>query len=161
MWRGAGMSAADELKPRVGSRWQWAAGAVAVLLAVAIVAGLLFVRHRGTAQPAASGQPAVAGHRVGALSMTAQLDFHCTLPVETYLTQALVSLPDGGVTAADHVVPAVRGVSEPGSSYASGRWLPVPSAWVSADGSSYAYVARTEGVRGQTETETLFVHDVA
>jgi hypothetical protein len=149
------MIEAGEGESRDGSRWQWVAGAVAVVLAVAIVAGLVLLRHRSSAQPAASGRP------LGALNMTTQLDFHCALPVQGYLTQARVTMPDGGVTA-DHELSAAKGMaSTPGSSYAGGRWLPVPFAWVSADASSYAYIASTTGVPGQAPTSTLFVHDLA
>jgi hypothetical protein len=145
---------ADGQEPRDGSRWQWVAGAVAVVLAVAIVAGLVFVRLRTSAQPAA------AGHGIGTLSMTTQLDFHCTLPVQGYLTQARVSMPDGGVTA-DHTLPAGKGiVNAPGSSYVGGRWLPVPLAWVSADARWYAYISSTTGVPGKAPAVNLFAHDI-
>src|SRR5215472_19121183 len=117
------MSEADELEPRGGSRRQRAAGAVAVMLAVAIVAGLLFVRHHGSA---AAGQQAAPGHRIGAGSVAAQLDLHCALPVQTYLTRAFVSMPDGGVTVDRSLTSAKVVVNSPGSSYAGGRWLPVP-----------------------------------
>src|SRR5215467_7640146 len=86
---GRTMIEADE--SRAGSRWQWVAGAVAVVLAALIVAGLVFVRLRTSAQPAA------AGHQIGTLTMTSQLDFHCALPVQAYGTQARVTMPDGGV----------------------------------------------------------------
>lgn len=148
------MIEADAKESGDGS-WQWVAGAVAFVLAAAIVAGLVFIRQRGSAQPAASG------HQIGVLSMTAQLDFHCALPVQGYATQARVSMPDGGVTA-DHVqLPAKGTVNTPGSSYAGGKWLPVPFAWVSSDARSYAYVASTTGVPGQPPTATLYVRDVA
>jgi hypothetical protein len=137
------MSEAGELEAPGGPSRQWAAGAVAVLLAVAIVAGLLFVHHRGSASPAPAGQPAASGHPIGALTMTAQLDFHCALPVQTYSPRAFVSMPDGAVTEDRTLTSARPVVKSPGSSYAGGRWLPVPTAWVSADGSSYAYITRT------------------
>lgn len=137
-----------------GPRWLWVAGGVAVLLAVTIVAGLLFVRQRGAAQPAASGQP------VGALNMTTQLDFRCTLPVQGYLTEARISLPDGAVFV-DHVQQPVKGPAQYGSVYAGGKWVPVPRAWLSPDSKSYAYITNTTGVPGQPQSATLYVRDIA
>ena len=142
------------IEPGAGPRWQWAAGVVAVLLAVMIVAGLVFVRQRTPAQPAA------AGHLVGSLNMTTQLDFRCSLPVQAYLSEARISLPDGGVTV-DQVQTQGKGSPVYGSVYASGKWLPVPRAWLSPDGRSYAYVTSTTGVPGQAQAAAVYVHDVA
>src|SRR5499427_2666951 len=142
------------LEPGGGSRRQWAAGGVAVLLAVTIVAGLVFVRQRS------SGQPAASGHLVGSLNMTEQLDFRCTLPVQGYLSEARISIPDGGVTV-DAVQTQGKGSPAYGNVYVNGRWLPVPRAWLSSDSRSYAYVTSTTGVPGQTQTAALYVHDVA
>jgi len=142
------------IDPGGGSRWQWAAGGVAVLLAVTIVAGLAFVRQRSAAHPAATGQLA------GSLTMTAQLDFRCTLPVQGYLSLGRISLPDGGVTV-DQVQPQGKGTPAFGSVYVGGKWLPVPRTWLSPDGSAYAYVTTTSGVPGQAQTATVYVHDIA
>ena len=142
------------IDPGGGSRWQWAAGGVAVLLAVTIVAGLVFVRQRSAAHSAATGQ------LVGSLTMTAQLDFRCTLPVQGYLSQGRVSLPDGGVTV-DQTQSPGKGTPTFGSVYVGGKWLPVPRTWLSPDGRSYAYITSTSGVPGQPQTATVYVHDIA
>ena len=137
-----------------GTRWQWAAGGIAVLLAVTTVAGLIFVR-KGT-----SVHPAAAGHVVGSLNMTTQLGFRCTLPVVGYLTEARVSLPEGGVTVDQTQSLGSKG-GPYGVVYASGRWLPVQAAAVSPDGRSYAYSTTTSGVPGEQPTSAVFVHDIA
>lgn len=137
------------------SRWQWAAGGIAVLLAVTTVAGLIFVRKVTSVHPAASGQ------FVGSLNMTTQLGFRCTLPVTSYMTEARVSLPDGGVTVDQTQSLAGKGGPGYGTTYAAGRWLPVQAAAVSPDGGSYAYSTTTSGVPGEQPTSAVFVHDIA
>jgi hypothetical protein len=132
----------------------WAAGGVAVLLVVTVVAGLTFVRQRGAPHSASSGQP------VGALNMTTELGFRCTLPVQAYLTEARISLPDGAVFV-DHVQQPVKGPAQFGSVYAGGKWVPVPRAWLSPDSKSYAYITNTTGVPGQPQSATLYVRDIA
>jgi hypothetical protein len=131
------------------------AGAVAVVLTVAAVTGLLLIRQRGTAPT-----PVAAGHSAGSLTMTAQLDFRCTLPVQAYGTQARISVPEGSVTV-DHTLQPSKATPSYGATFAAGRWLPVPPAWVSPDGRSYAYITTTTGVPGQPPTTALHVHDVA
>lgn len=136
-----------------GTRWQWAAGGIAVLLTLAIVVGAVYFRAMRPAQPAS------AGHLIGALKMATQLDFHCSLPVIAYQAQARISMPDGGVTV-DQAQPSPGKGSYPGT-YVGGRWLPVPTTWVSADGRSYAYSTMTSGVPGKMSTAAVFVRDIA
>src|SRR5262245_12722451 len=136
-----------------GSRLLWVAGGVAVLLARTVVAGLMFVRQRGATHSAGTG------HLVGAVNVTTQLGFQCTLPVQGYLTEARISLPDGAVFV-DQVLQQGKGTPQYGSVYAGGKWVPVPRAWLSPDSKSYAYITNTTGVPGQPQTATLYVHDI-
>ena len=138
-----------------GSHWQWVAGATAILLAMAIVVGMVYAGRIRSTQP----HPAAAGHVVGSLTMNTKLDFKCTLPVQAYVTQARVSLPDGSVTV-DQVQP-LKNTCSYGSAYVGGRWLPVPATWVSPDGRSYAYTTSTMGVPGEPQTGAVNVHDIA
>jgi len=136
------------------SRWQWAAGGVAAVLAVAMVASLILVRH-GATQP----HSASSGRLVGTLNMTAQVGFRCSLPVVGYLTEARISLPDGGVTVDKTLDPQRDKPS--GLTFANGRWLPVQAPWVSPDGRFYTYTTTTSGVPGKQPTSAMFVHDIA
>jgi len=136
------------------SRRPWVAGGIAVLLALTVVAGLMLFRRGSPAHSATSGQ------LVGSLNMTTQLEFRCMLPVQGYLAEARISLPDGAVLV-DHVQQQARGTPQYGSVYAGGKWVPVPRAWLSADSKSYAYITNTTGVPGQLQTAALYVHDIA
>jgi hypothetical protein len=135
-------------------RWQAAAGGLAVLLAVAAVAGLIYVRQRSYDQPASNGRV------VGALKMTADLGFRCSLPVVGYSTEARVSIPDGGVTADKTFNQQGKG-GPGGPGYVAGRWLQVTAAWASPNGHSFAYQTTTTGVPGQPQTSAIYVRDVA
>jgi hypothetical protein len=133
-------------------RRPWAVGSVALLLAVALIADLVFTR--ASLQP----PPAPAGRVVGSLSMTTQLEFACTLPVVIGPNAARIRLPDGQVTV-DRVADISKG-PDSGNAYSHGRWLPVGPRWVSPDGRSYAYYTNTTGVPGVGETTAVYVHDV-
>ena len=137
-----------------GSRWQWAGGGVAIVLVLAVVASLILVRHGGAPAHSAS-----TGRLVGALNMTTQVGFRCSLPVVGYLTEARVSLPDGGVTV-DRTLDSQQGKPY-GFTYAGGRWLPVQASWVSPDGRFYAYTTTTSGVPGKQATSAVFVYEIA
>jgi len=137
-----------------GSRRQLAAGGVALVLALAVVASLVLTRQGGTSPQSASELKVV-----GTLNMTTQVGFRCTLPVVGYLTQARITFPDGGVAVDKTLDPAQ--VKPFGFTYAGGRWLPVPAPWVSPDGRAYAYTTTTSGVPGKQATSAVFVHDVA
>jgi len=138
-----------------GARWPWAAGGVAVVLALAMVATLtVLLRQAPTARSASAGRP------IGALNMATQVGFRCSLPVASYTTEARISFPDGGVRV-DKMLDPQQGKGGFSSAYAAGRWLPVPASSVSRDGRSYAYTTITSGVPGKQPTSALFVHEVS
>ena len=120
----------------------WVAGLIAVLLVVATVAGFFYVRSVRSSQPASNQ------HTIGSLTMTTQLGFKCTLPVQSYANHALVSMPDGGVTI-EGTLDKSTGKGSQGSTYSGGKWLPVQAGWVSLDGKSYGYTTHTSGVPGR------------
>lgn len=126
---------------------RWAAAAVAVALAAAGVAGVLYARSR----------TAAADRTLATLDVAGGLGLHCTLPLAVNGRLATLSLPDGRLTAAT----VQRGPNDQGNSYASGHWLPVERSAVSPDGRSYAYVTTTTGAPGQGPVSTLVVHDVS
>jgi hypothetical protein len=132
----------------------WVAGLIAVLLVITTVGGFFYVRSVRLLQPASNQ------HTIGSLSMTAQLSFKCTLPVQSYANRALVSLPDGGVSI-EGTLDRSTGKGSQGSTYSGGKWLPVQAGWVSPDGKSYGYTTETTGVPGQAPTATVNVHDIA
>jgi len=136
------------------SRRPWVAGGIAVLLALTVVAGLMLFRRGSSVHSTTSGQ------LVGSLNMTTQLEFRCMLPVQGYLAEARISLPDGAVLV-DHVQQQARGTPQSGSAFVGGKWVPVPRAWLSPDSKSYAYITNTTGVPGQLQSAALYVHDMA
>lgn len=149
------MTDADQTR----GRWGWLLGGTAVVLAAAIVAGLVYVRfgHQRPVPAAAPRSPVI-----GSLEMAAPPDFSCTLPVGAAGgAQALISLPGGAVTL-DRAPTSARGApTSYGATYQHRRWLPVPPAWVSPDGRSYAYVTQTTGAPNAPNTTAVFVHDVS
>jgi len=150
---------ADGLEPR--PRWQWLMGAVAVLVAVALVGSLMYFRLGQSHQPASE----VA---VGTVSIASQLDFKCRLPINVYNSVAMLSLPDGAVSTDSSIKPAPNGAKGSygpwGYTYVAqaARWLPVQEQWVAPDGRSYAYATNTTGVPGQPySTGAVHVVEVA
>jgi len=140
--------------------FQWAGGLVAVVLAVAIVASLLYFRGGiGQKGPATTGP-------VGQVTINSQVGFKCSLPVLAYYgVAAQVQLPAGTV---------VNESKAPGPNFSKGspsgpygydpqlnKWLPVQQHWISPDGRSYAYGTQTTGVPGQGPTGTVHVVQVA
>lgn len=139
--------------------FEWAGGVLAVILGVAVVAGMLYLR--GGLAPS---HPATTGP-IGHVDMAVQVDFRCSLPVLAYnSTYAVVALPDGSVLNRS-TAPASgqgKGVFGPsGYDVQAGKWLPVSQNWISPDGKRYAYSTQTTGVPGQGPTGTIHVVDVA
>jgi len=138
--------------------FQWAGGLVAVVLTVAVVAGLLYFRGGVGAHGPATTGPA------GQVTMETQLGFRCSLPVFAYDgIAAHVQLPAGTVVNESRP-PAANG-KEFGGPYGYdpqlGKWLPVQQHAISPDGKYYAYVTQTTGVPGQGPTGTVHVVAVA
>jgi len=140
--------------------FQWAGGFTAVLLAVAVVAGLLYFRGGiGQHGPAATGP-------VGQVAIESQVSFKCSLPVLAYYgVAAQVQLPVGTVVNESKAPASNFGKGSPGGPYGYdpqlGKWLPVQQHWISPDGKSYAYGTQTTGVPGQGPTGTVHVVQVA
>jgi hypothetical protein len=145
----------------VQSRWRWLLGGLALALAAATVAGLVYIRF-GTQRGAPSAAAAPSGRVIGSLEMAARTDFSCSLPVrDPRGAEARISLPSGTVTL-DHAASGGGPTpTNPGTTYLHGRWLPVPSSWVSPDGRSYAYATQTSGAPGAPITSAVVVHDIA
>ncbi|MDQ6742676.1 MAG: hypothetical protein M3Z97_07180 [Candidatus Dormibacteraeota bacterium] len=101
------------------------------------------VRHAASPSPAITTAPSV----IGSLAVSSKVDFRCTLPVTAYSRRVRIGLPSGTVTL-DGVQDAA-GSAVAGDSYKGGRWLPVPPAWVSPDGGSYAVTAPAVGNNSQ------------
>jgi hypothetical protein len=139
--------------------FQWAGGLVAVVLAVAIVASLLYFRGGiGQKGPATTGP-------VGQVTIESQVPFRCSLPIQAYYgVAAQVQLPAGTVVN-ESKAPASSLAKGSGGPYGYdpqlGKWLPVQQGWISPDGKSYAYATQTTGVPGQGPTSTVHVVQVA
>lgn len=131
---------------------RWLAGAVAVLLAMGIVSGLV-VSRLGSRSPS---NQTVGSATVSGAALT------CRLPVVAGTAGGFISFPSGTVTID-------RGVSldpyKGGYGYTYdvqvGRWMQVPASGLSPDRRSYAYLAQTTGVPGKTTLMSLHTHEIA
>lgn len=131
-----------------GQPLRWIAGAVAIVIALGIIGGLVYFRF---ASKGSSTTPPVAVASVNGVN------FSCKLPVLAGASAGFVSFPDGAVTI-DHSVDLSKGAKGGyGFTYDKtvGKWLPVMGTAVSPDGRSYAYIAQTTGVPGEAQTMSL------
>src|SRR5258708_27613013 len=133
---------------------RWLAGAMAVLLTLAVVGGFAYIRLASRAQnDQAVGSVAVGG-----------VGFSCRLPVLAGTSGAFISFPDGAVTI-DHslALSPYKGGYGNGYTYDAPvkKWVPVPRSSVSPDGRSYSYLAQTTGVPGETATLSLHTREIA
>src|SRR5579864_5490089 len=131
---------------------RWIAGAAAVVVTLAIVAGLVYYRSHSTSP--------VKNPAVGSATVTG-VTFSCKLPVLGGAAAGFVSFPGGAVTIDPHVnLQSAKGGY--GYSYDSQvkRWVPVPATALSPDGRSYAYLAQTSGVPGEMDALSLHTHDI-
>ncbi len=133
--------------------WRWLAGALAVLLALGVVGGLVYY-YRSGARP-------LKGETVGSVAVSG-VDFKCRLPVLAGAAGAFISFPDGAVTI-DHRVGLNLYKGGFGYTYDAQveRWVPVPRSALSPDGRSYAYLAQTTGVPGEMTSTSLHTHEIA
>jgi hypothetical protein len=148
------VSLPDRPRPRPPI-WLRAAGALAAVVAVAVVASSMLLHLAPTQRAAPAGMPAPGGATALRLQILAALDFRCTLPLSSPVAAA-VSLPSGSVVLL-HPAPAP---AEP-STYTRGRWVPALAAWVAADGGSYASIVSGFHAPNQTPFSTLHLTDVA
>ncbi|HEX6487886.1 MAG TPA: hypothetical protein VF137_03285 [Candidatus Dormibacteraeota bacterium] len=140
-------------EPHRRPAFQIAGGVIAAVLAVTVIATMLYFGGRlGQHSQPASGSSLQ-------LTVTSALGFKCTLPVTAYLTYAEVSIPDGRaeVHVAPSATPGTKAYSLATWDAAAGRFVPVPRQALSPDGKEYAYLATTSGVPGQMPTLALHV----
>jgi hypothetical protein len=114
---------------------RWLVGAMALLLAVSVVTGLLYARsvRDGSVQTGGPDQASLVP--IGSAQVVTATDFHCRLPLATGRGGVFLSLPDGRLSldpANTSDAGAVRGY------YAGGHWVS-PRPQVAPDGSAYAY----------------------
>jgi hypothetical protein len=139
-------------RKELGGQWRWLAGAVVVLLTLAVVGGLVY--HRLSSR--SLGAQSVGSVRVSGV------DFSCRLPVLAGAAGAFISFPKGAVTI-DRSVTLDPYKGGYGYTYDAkvGRWVPVPGSALSPDGRSYAYLAQTTGIPGQMTSMSLHTHEIA
>lgn len=132
--------------------WRWLASAVAVLLTLGVVGGLVYFR---LSSHSLSGQP------LGPVAVSG-VDFGCRLPVLAGASGAFISFPNGTVTI-DRRVSLDFYKGGYGYTYDAqvGNWVPVPESALSSDGRSYAYLAQTSGIPGQMTSMSLHTHEIA
>lgn len=133
--------------------WRWLATALAVLVTLGVVGGLVFFRLTSrTPGPQSVGSVTVSG-----------IDFKCRLPVLAGAAGGFISFPDGGITIDRSVAVGVKSYKGGfGFTYDArvARWVPVPSSALSPDGRSYGYLAQTTGVPGQNTSMSLHTHEI-
>jgi hypothetical protein len=123
------------------SSLQWTSGVVAALLALAVIAGLVYSRYNSELQgPAHTGS-------IGQGIVPNRVPFQCSLPVVVGLYPSVfiqIQLPSGVMVNESIQPDNFNGQSS--YDVQAGKWVPVPSSAVSLDGRSYAYgLGITEG----------------
>jgi len=135
---------------------------IAVLLILAAAAALVYMRISASSGSSSSSGSLTRSERLpmappaqasgggpqalGSLEVNPRLQLKCMLPATVYSRRVRISLPGGLVTLDGAQTLDAR--TPNASSYVVGRWLPVPQAWVSPDGKSYASVADVPGSPG-------------
>lgn len=132
--------------------WRWLASAVAVLITLGVVGGLVYLRLSARS---------VIRQTVGSVPVNG-VDFRCRLPVLTVGAAGFISFPDGAVSIDRSVtVDPYKGKFAYTYDAQVARWVPVPGPAISPDGHSYAYLAQTTGVPGQAMSMSLHTHEIA
>src|SRR5215510_12743218 len=153
---GAGLMEQEDLKRgergELREPWRWLAGAVTVLLIMGIVGGLVFYRL---------GLRSPSNQTVGSTTVSG-VDLTCRLPVLAGAAGGFITFPSGAVTI-DRSVSLDPYKGGYGYTYDAhvGRWVSVPASALSPDGRSYAYLAQTSGVPGNTTVMSLHTHEIA
>jgi hypothetical protein len=131
--------------------WPWLASALAIIVALGLVGGLVYSRLGGSK---------LRGQTGGSVAVNG-VDFRCRLPVLAGAAGAFISFPDSAITI-DHRVRIDFYKGSYGYTYAGqvGVWVPVPPAALSPDGRSYAYLAETSGVPGEMMSMSLHTHEI-
>ena len=131
--------------------WRWLAGGLAVVLTLAVVGGLVYLRLGVSKRPDVTrGVSTVTG-----------IDFKCRLPVIAGASGGFISFPDGAISIDPKVnIDFYKGGY--GYTYDAqvGKWVPVPRSALSPDGRYYAYLAQTTGVPGETASMSLHTHEI-
>src|SRR5713226_10169074 len=133
-------------------RWRWLAGGMAVILTLAVVGGLVYLRLGASKRP----------DETRGVSTVTGIDFKCRLPVIAGASGGFISFPDGAITVDPKVnVNFYKGGY--GFTYDAqvGKWVPVPKSALSPDLRYYAYLAQTTGVPGETASMSLHTHEIA
>ncbi len=131
--------------------WRWLAGGMAVLLTLAVVGGLVYLRLGVSKRP----------DETRGVSTVTGIDFKCRLPVIAGASGGFISFPDGAITIDPRVnVNFYKGGY--GYTYDAqvGKWVPVPKSALSPDLRYYAYLAQTTGVPGETASMSLHTHEI-
>ena len=123
------------------SSLRWTSGLVAALLALAVIAGLVYSRNSSELHgPAGTG-------RIGQGIVPNRVPFQCSLPVVVGVYPSVfiqVQLPSGVMV--DESIQPDNFNSQSSYDVQAGKWVPVPSSAISPDGRSYAYgLGTTEG----------------
>ncbi len=142
-----------EARLRRPNRAQWAMGAVAVVLTVAIAGGSFLATTLNRHRPAAP---------VGHVTLIEVGDLSCRLPITGLRSAAYINFPDGALSLEPSVRPVGPNANAMAFSYVgpAQAWVPVPAGWVSTDGRSYACTTQTTGVPGAMPTGSVHVVDV-
>lgn len=151
--------------PRPNRLAEWAMGATALLLSIAMVGGLLYVG--GAFRAPKSGHP--AGQFRGNVTLLGVGDLRCRLPIEFLTGDGFISFPDGALST-DPTAISEANVAQHGSPYSpggyqrtydsvAGKWLAVPPSSISPDQRSYAYISTTTGVPGTLPAASVHTVD--
>ena len=145
-------NSADVATRELRGPWPWLATVVAVILTLAVIAGLIYSRRAANqVTEKAVGSAVVSG-----------VGFSCRLPVLAGASGGFIRFPDGTVTL-DAKVTLNPGKGQYMYSYdaAVQRWVPVPGSAISPDRRSYAYIAQTTGIPGQMTALSLHTREIA
>jgi hypothetical protein len=134
---------------------RWLAGALAMLLAAPIVAGLLMSRNALEAPPKTSGQHHSNLVTVGSAQVVTPTDLHCKLPLASTRGGLFLSLPDGQL-GLDSTNTSDAGMVR--GNYVAGRWI-AASPQMAPDGTAYAYATSQKLQTARHLTAAIHVVD--
>jgi hypothetical protein len=136
---------------------RWLAGALAMVLAATIVAGLLLSRTVRQAPPKPARQQHSTLVIVGSAQVLTPTDLHCRLPLASTRGGVFLGLPDGQL-GLDPTNTSDAGMVR--GNYVAGRWI-AASPQLAPDGTGYAYASSQKLQTAPLMTAAIHVVDTA